>query len=417
MAKSRFYFHLFEVTIVQMLKAHGFDKANNQHVLEVFTDIAVRYFNLLVRTVIKFMELRDDCYPNIKDITLAFLELKVISPHKELDKYDIDPLTNTGIENFEKWFNDDMNTRMREVARPTRELLELNKKAKLQLQNVSSKMDNLTKALDEQAKQAQLQNPTMPYLPPPSVSSTKQTPTPYNMYTGMQPFPQVDSQLGSSFNTHEDQQNELLDGHHNGGENPVNGYEIPPSAIDDDWIQYLIRDQIATHLVTNGLHQQNQPTQTANGKLIDNHHLKPALFKDTVLYEYIPDDLRKYIRSDLTTKNDFLIAGPMPERLLHTFPYYKSDDESDYLTGDEDDSDNESDPSGEDGDDENVEDRNIHGDNNDTANKTDADKHTSSGLAAYDYYEHHKLYEDEMEDLDLYGQGDSAASHDLNLFG
>lgn len=416
MNKSRFYFHLFEVTIVQMLKAHGFDKANNQHVLEVFTDIAVRYFNILVRTVIKFMELRDDCHPNIKDITLAFLELKVISPHKELDKYDIDPLTNTGIENFEKWFNDDMNTRLREVARPTRELLETNKKAKLQLLNVSSKMDNLTKALDEQAKQAQLQNPTMPYLPPPSVSSTKQTPTPYNMYTGIQTFPLADPQLGSSFNTQEHQQSELLDGDHNESENLMDGYEIPPSAVDEDWIQYLIRDQIATHLVSNGLHQKNHSTQSANGKPSDNHHLKPALFKDTVLNEYIPKDLRKFIETVPKARNDFLIAGPMPEKLLHTFPYYKSDDESDHLTGDENDSGSESDGSGEDGDEE-VEENTTHGDKNNTTNKLDADKHASSGLAAYDYYEHHKLYEDEMEDLDLYGQGDSTASHDLNLFG
>lgn len=403
MTKSRFYFHLFEVTIVQMLKAHGFDRANNQHVLEVFTDIAVRYFNLLIQTVIKYMELRDDCFPTIKDITHAFLELKVIAPSKELDKYDIDPLTNVGIENFEKWFNHDMNTRMREVARPNREFLELNKKTKLQLQNVNSKMENLTKALDEQSKQAQLQNPTMPYLPPPSVSSTRQTPTPYNMYTSIQ-----------SFSQKEHQENENLDGDQNEEENSVNDYDIPSTAIDEDWIQYLIRDQIATYLVTNGL--QNHSAPNANGKMNYNLNLKPSLLKDTVLYEYIPDDLRKYIDSDSKAKSDFLIAGPMPENLLHTFPYYKSDDESDYLSGEDNDDGGESDSSGN-NEHNGKSNHKEHANGDEHATNVDSNSNTNSGLAAYDYYEHHKLYEDEMEDLDLYGQGDSTTSHDLNLFG
>lgn len=416
MTKSKFYFHLFEVTIAQMLKAHGFDKADNQRVLEVFTDIAIRYFNLLIKTVIKYMEQRSDYTPNIKDITLAFLELKVISPSKQLDKYDIDPLTNEGIENFEKWFNDDMNTRMREIARPNREFLEHNKKAKLKLQNVKSKMENLTKALDEQAKQAQLQNPTMPYLPPPSLAGNKQTPIPYSMYQNPS-FDQTDSKLevhGNGNNDEEENDNDV--------DKLINDYDIPSTATDEDWVEYLIRDQIITYLVTNGLQKSsvNQPNIKN-----DNHHIKPSLFKNTVLSEYIPEDLKHIVESESKSSSDFLIAGPMPEKLLHACPYYKSDDEDDDDDDYEDENDDDNDGDEDDNDDgDNGNDSHSlkdHRENsihvNSEADKTEVNANKNNpGLAAYDYYEHHKLYDDEMEDLDLYGQNDTN-SNDLNLFG
>lgn len=396
-----------------MLKAHGFDKADNQRVLEVFTDIAIRYFNLLILTVIKYMELRCDYTPTIKDITLAFLELKVISPSKQLDKYDIDPLTDEGIENFEKWFNDDMNTRMREIARPDREYLEQNKKAKLKLQNVKSKMENLTKALDEQAKQAQLQNPTMPYLPPPSLTGTKQTPTSYNMYQNSS-FGQIPSKLKvheNGNNGEEENDNDV--------DKLINDYDIPSTATDEDWIEYLIRDQIITYVVTNGL--QKSYIKQPNIKN-DNHYVKPSVFKNTVLSEYIPEDLKHIVESESKSSNDFLIAGPMPEKLLHVCPYYKSDDDDDDYGGSEEDN-NKVDEKDNDGNNKENDSRSFYG-HHENSNHVDAEadkaevnaNKNNSGLAAYDYYEHHKLYDDEMEDLDLYGQGDSN-SNNLNLFG
>jgi transcription initiation factor TFIID subunit 3 len=400
-----------------MLKAHGFDKANNQLVLETFTDIAIRYLNLLVHTVKGYMELRDDCIPNIRDITKAFLDLKIISPSKRLDKYDIDPITDIGIENFEKWFNHDMNTRMREVARPDREFLEERRKIKIKSYAVNSKMDNLTKALDEQSKQAQLQNPTMPYLPPPSVISTKATPTSYNMSQNAQPFPQVESNILPPVSNDDDKFNEEDD------------YEIPSHAMDEDWIQYLIRDQIASYLVMNRHNQQNQ-AQTGNSNFNTNNdpsQLVPNIFKGTVLQEYVPDDLKPLVNiNSKNSANAFLIAGPMPENLLHTFPYYKSDDESSDFDSSESGSDDDGNDDRDDDDrnnQENEEDEHDHDNDNDNEiadkdsnNKMDVDNNVNSGLAAYDYYEHHNLYDDEMEDLDLYGQGDSN-SNGLNLFG
>lgn len=417
MAKSKFFFHLFQVTIIQMLKAHGFDKASNQRVLEVFTDIAIRYFNLLIRTVIKYMELRDDCKPILTDITHAFLELQVISPTQQLDKYDINPITNTGIENFEKWFNDDMNTRMREIARPNNEFLQQNKKSKLKLLDVKSKMENLTKALDEQAKQAQLQNPTMPYLPPPSVSNSRQTPIPYNIYQNSKLVNNVQMESNEIENDDE-------------SENIISDYNIPSAATDEDWIEYLIRDQITTYIVANGSNKEINNTNNKN--INDSYQFKPSFFKGTVLSEYIPQDLKHLVDIDSKPTNNFIIAGPMPEKLLHACPYYKSDDEGDdydsssYGTSDDDEEeDRDEDEDNEGGVDNNNNNKSNIGtnsdgisnsvNNNDTT-KMDVDNHANSRLAAYDYYEHHKLYEDEMEDLDLYGQGDTN-SNDLNLFG
>lgn len=411
-----------------MLKAHGFDKAENQHVLELFTDIAIRYLNLLVRKLTKYMELRDDCVPNIKDITDTFLDLKIISPAKRLDKYDISATTSTGIENFEKWFNHEINTRMREVARPDRDFLQERKMSKLKTHDVSSKMDSLTKALDEQSKQAQLQNPTMPYLPPPSVVSNKQTPTSYGMYQNIQPFPQVEP---------------IFTGDKNGAAevDDEKGYDIPSNAMDEDWIQYLIRDQIYSFIVANNAIQKNS-TQATNSQFKQEiTHLKPNIFEGSVLQEYVPEDLKPLVApNSKKPNNEFLIAGPMPEKLLHTFPYYKSEDESSDFDSDcsdggngenerededddEDDEDDDDDSSDTDDDENDVgaEGNNSHvgsdekqqSENN---SKMDVDNNASSGLAAYDYYEHHTLYENEMEDLDLYGQGDSN-SNGLNLFG
>lgn len=421
MPKERFYFHLLEVTIVQMLKAHGFDKAANRHVLEIFVDITVRYFNLMAKTVMKYMDIRDDCAPNIKDIAKAFLELDVITPNKQLDKYDASSVTKTGIENFEKWFNSEINERMREVARPDRMFLDERKKAKLKVQKVSSKMDDLTKALDEQSKQAQLQNPTMPYLPSPSVGAGQgRTPSSMSMTMYGQGFAQMSSLEGPANEPNHTpaEQTEEVD------------YEIPTEAIEEDWIRYLIRDQIMSYVLNQKLNGDTAPAITSTTSAIANvnnpklsmgesANVKPAMFRGTILQEYIPKDLMHLVDDGLNGgDNDFLIAGPMSEKLLHTFPYYRSDDES------SDENDSMDDSSDEDSD-KVPNERDIatgsleNKENTQTSDSTqhvDVDNHANAGLAEYDYYEHHNVYGDQLEDLDLYGQGE-ADSNGLNLFG
>lgn len=356
-----------------MLKAHGFDRANDHHVLELLSDLAIRYFILISNKVQKYMSLRDDECPTIKDITNAFLDLGIICPSNRLDEYDVEPINDVGVENFEKWFNHEMNTRMREVARPSLEFLLERKKAKKKSHVVSSKMDDLTKALNEQSKQAQLYNPTMPYLPPPSIGSGKSSSTLY--YPGILPLQKSD-------------ENKQTDG----DELDEIDYDLPSYAVDEDWIQYLIRDQIASFLITSKLLNQNK-NQLANAE--NQNTFRPSMLKGTVLEEYVPKDLMTHVRKNSTSgNNDFLIAGPMPENLLHTFPYYKSEDESS---------------------DSDYDEEMLNDSLNDIEESPDSTDNNTQ-LAGYDYYEHHKIYEDEVPDIDLYGESVNQ-SHDLNLFG
>lgn len=405
MAKERFYFHLLEVTIVQMLKAHGFDRAENRHVLEVLVDMTIRYFKLITTTVLKYMEIRDDNAPNIKDIAKAFLELNVITPNIMLDKYDTSSVTKTGIENFEKWFNSEINERMREIGRPDRNFLEERKKEKLAVQKVSSKMDDLTKALDEQSKQAQLQNPTMPYLPSPSLANSQgRTPSSMTMTSYGQGFPQM-VPVTSRVNEPHLEENRDLD------------YKIPTEAIEEDWIQYMIRHQIISYNLNQKINGDASSTITSvngvnnsNRTVNEGANIKPSLFKGTVLEEYIPKDLHSFVgEGSHLDESDFLIAGPISEKLLHTFPYYKSDDESSESDSDLDSSSGDEDSKGQN-------DSNAAASTTNTNQHVDVDNHANSRLAEYDYYEHHNVYDDQMDDLDLYGQNDTE-SNGLNLFG
>ncbi|VEU22235.1 DEKNAAC103258 [Brettanomyces naardenensis] len=161
MTLSAFNFHLLRVTLVQLLKAHGFDRSDNR-ALDVITDLCVKYLRLLTLTVLKYTELRNDTEPNVQDISNALIELKLISPAKRLDAFDIESLTSKGIENFENWFMSEMNSRLREVARPNPDFVKEVVHEK-KMKDVNSKMSTLTAALDQQTQQAQQLNPTLPY--------------------------------------------------------------------------------------------------------------------------------------------------------------------------------------------------------------------------------------------------------------
>ncbi|ESW96366.1 hypothetical protein KL918_000319 [Ogataea parapolymorpha] len=169
---SSFEFHLLRVTMAQLLKAHGFDKCNNR-ALDLVTDLYVRYFQLLLQTVTKYMEARNDIEPNIQDISDAFLELKIISPARRLDAYDSDRLVTQGLNNFEYWFQSDMNTRLREVARPNKEFLTELAELKSSM-DIHTKMNSLTAALG-QATPGLHRQPTQP-LEPLSVPANENEP-------------------------------------------------------------------------------------------------------------------------------------------------------------------------------------------------------------------------------------------------
>lgn len=229
------------------------------------------------------MRQRNASEPSLEDITKAFIELKIIFPAKKVDPFDVDPSTDIGLKQFEKWFNSDVNTKMRKVARPDSKSLEARRETRRKMNGVNYRMHDLAKMLDQQNKEAQMMNPTLPYSKTGDSSAT----------TG---------DIGT-----------------NAG---VNGDEMQFSnnVVDGDWIQFLLRDQITDQVMTQKLKIR------ANDSLSEQ---KPTVFKGTVFADYIPKDLQQYVQGDLKPNSDFIIKGPLPEKLMHAFPYYKSEDEDD----------------------------------------------------------------------------------------
>lgn len=336
MPKSSFYFHLMMVTISHMMKAHGFSRSSTRP-LEVLTDMTTRFMNLLVLTIIKYMRQRNASEPSLEDITKAFIELKVIFPAKKVDPFDVDPTTDIGIKQFEKWFNSDVNTKMRTVARPDSKSLELRRETRRKMNGVNYRMHDLAKMLDQQNKEAQMQNPTLPY-----------------------------SKVGET-SINEDA-NAVLD-----KTSGAIGDEIQFSnnVVDGDWIQFLLRDQITDQVMTQKLKIR------ANDSLSEQ---KPTVFKGTVFADYIPKDLQQYVQGEMKPNSDFIIKGPLPEKLMHAFPYYKSDDE------DEEDEDKENDG------------MDIDDDNEKTGE--------NAKFEGFEYFEHDVLFHDDAGDatsnLDLF---------------
>ncbi|QPG73214.1 hypothetical protein FOA43_000521 [Brettanomyces nanus] len=255
MTLDTFNFHLLRVTLAQLMKTHGYDRSNNR-ALDVMTDLCTKYLRLLTSTVLKYTELRNATEPNIQDLTDAFLELKLISPATRLDAFDIDRLTSKGMENFESWFMSEMNTRLREVARPDLQFVQ-NAIHEKKLKDVNSKMSTLTAALDQQAQQAQQQNPTLPYQYQPS-------------QTGLSPMRDT---RGKSRQDKEAEHDDLT--------------------VDDDWVKFILRQQ-----------------------LNENPDLK---FNGTVLINYLPKD--KLPPKRTKPCRDFIVAGPTPNSLTPALPY------------------------------------------------------------------------------------------------
>lgn len=256
MTLRTFNFHLLRITLAQLLKAHGFSRCNNR-ALDVITDLCVRYLRLLTITILKYTTLRNASEPNIQDISAAFQELKIISPSNPLDPYDMGQLTAKGIENFENWFMGEMQSRLREVARPNSTFIEhiiQEKKSK----DVNSKMSTLTAALDQQSQRAQQQNPTLPY----------------QYQTKKHDIIHINTKRP---NTSEKEGNGIID----------------DATVDGDWLKFVLRQQ-----------------------LNENPELK---FKGTVLIDYLPEDKRPNYPPKPT--RDFYVVGPTPKNLQGDLPY------------------------------------------------------------------------------------------------
>ncbi|OWB73082.1 hypothetical protein B5S31_g2814 [[Candida] boidinii] len=296
MTEGNFHFHLLRISIAQLLKSHGFNASNNR-TLDIVTDLYVKYLALLCEDIKKYKlvrNLEDDEDLTIQDIAEAFVDMKIITPAKRLDFFDMHPLTNKGLENLEKWFQSESLERARETARPNKEFLEERNKImienKLKKESNNTKMNNLTAVINKQ-----------------QISSETSTSQQSLQANNMLPMTSISSPAPNGSPLEKDQvkgNNELING--KTGENfgpEIEGEKSEkdePIIVDEDWIKCVLRRQL-------------KETETS--------------FKGTIFIDNLPKDIRQVKRQKLN--HDFLILGETPDKLIEHLPYIKSDDESD----------------------------------------------------------------------------------------
>ncbi|OUM51584.1 hypothetical protein BVG19_g689 [[Candida] boidinii] len=302
---SSFHFHLLRISIAQLLKSHGFNASNNR-TLDIVTDLYVKYLALLCEDIKKFKlvrNLEDDEDLTIQDIAEAFVDMKIITPAKKLDFFDMHPLTNKGLENLEKWFQSESLERARETARPNKEFLEERNKIitenKLKKESNNTKMNNLTAVINKQ----QLTTDT-------SASSTSHHNLQPNKSLNMLPMTSISSPAPNGNTLDKDQvkgTNEPINGKTGEtydpelqGEKDEKNEKDEPIIVDEDWIKCVLRRQL-------------NETETS--------------FKGTIFIDNLPQNTRQVKRQKLN--HDFLILGDTPDKLIEHLPYIKSDDESD----------------------------------------------------------------------------------------
>lgn len=122
-----FYFGLLRVSIIQLLKSHGFDRARPT-TIDVLADLYIKYLGLLITEVIKLTQSRMDQDETValQDISLAFQNLGIIKPMDVLDVYDENPElpSDAGMRKFKDWcIYDHQPEDARTVALPTGDLL------------------------------------------------------------------------------------------------------------------------------------------------------------------------------------------------------------------------------------------------------------------------------------------------------
>lgn len=147
-----FYFGLLRVSIIQLLKSQGFDRAKPTTV-DVVTDLYRRYLGLLTGEIMKLADSRCDLDDTVslQDITLAFQNLGVIKPVDMLDVYDENPelASDKGIRNFKEWCLNDMQPReSRMVALPVADLLKSKPKSSKPLSLIPEYINQLQQKQD-----------------------------------------------------------------------------------------------------------------------------------------------------------------------------------------------------------------------------------------------------------------------------
>ncbi|QLQ79241.1 hypothetical protein HG537_0B05880 [Torulaspora globosa] len=131
-ANSDFYFGLLRVSMIQLLKSHGFDRAKPS-TIDIITDLYIRYLRLVTLEIIKSAQSRVDWDDTIalQDLTLGLQNLGIIKPVDVLDVYDENPnlVSDEGMRKFKEWCTRDRQpVDARKVALPSGNLLRSNSK-------------------------------------------------------------------------------------------------------------------------------------------------------------------------------------------------------------------------------------------------------------------------------------------------
>ncbi|SCU98029.1 LAMI_0F12662g1_1 [Lachancea mirantina] len=125
-SKEAFYFDLLRVSMIQLLRSQGFDKARNSTV-DIFTDFYVRYLELMVREILKLSHLRrsEEGCVELQDISLALQNIGFLKPVDVLDVYDENPdlVSDVAMQKFKSWCSSAGNRNAEIVATPTPDLL------------------------------------------------------------------------------------------------------------------------------------------------------------------------------------------------------------------------------------------------------------------------------------------------------
>lgn len=135
--------------MIQLLKSHGFDKAQPSTV-DAFTDLYVRFLQLLVLEVMKLSRCREDEYGDValQDLSQAFLNVGLLKPMNTLDIYDENPnqVSDAGMQKFKEWcLSSIIPKEARAMATPTPDLLRPKDKSSKPLSMIPEYINQLDK--------------------------------------------------------------------------------------------------------------------------------------------------------------------------------------------------------------------------------------------------------------------------------
>ncbi|BAO40353.1 transcription initiation factor TFIID subunit 3 [Kluyveromyces marxianus] len=130
---EKFYFSLLRISMIQLLRAHGFDKAKSS-TIDLFTDLYIRYLELAIHEIRKLALDRGDLDEEValQDITQGLLNIGAFKPTNLLDTYDEHPFApgDEGMQKFKRWLLEDpATTEARVICTPTPDLLKMSEKS------------------------------------------------------------------------------------------------------------------------------------------------------------------------------------------------------------------------------------------------------------------------------------------------